>query len=53
MYLAGNLVQPQAFAAFTTPGMTCQIMILDDSSNLYVSTQNLKDGDSHWQSYDN
>lgn len=35
MYLAGNLVQPQAFAAFTTPGMTCQIMILDDSSNLY------------------
>ncbi|KAG0616880.1 hypothetical protein M758_5G148600 [Ceratodon purpureus] len=35
MFLAGNLVQPQAFAAFSTPGMTCQVMILDDSSNLY------------------
>lgn len=38
MYVGGNLVQPQAFAAFSTPGMTFQIFILDDSSNTpYVS----------------
>jgi len=37
MYVGGNLVQPQAFAAFSTPGMTFRIYILDDSNNPYVS----------------
>lgn len=35
MYVGGNLVQPQAFAAFSTPGMTFRIYILDDSNNPY------------------
>uniref|UniRef100_A0A7I4DQI2 AMP-dependent synthetase/ligase domain-containing protein n=1 Tax=Physcomitrium patens TaxID=3218 RepID=A0A7I4DQI2_PHYPA len=35
MYVGGNLVQPQAFAAFSTVGMTFRIYILDDSNNPY------------------
>ncbi|XP_024399101.1 probable CoA ligase CCL12 isoform X2 [Physcomitrium patens] len=35
MYLAGSLVQPQAFATFSTLGMTIKAFILDYSSNSY------------------
>lgn len=41
MYLAGSLVQPQAFATFSTLGMTIKAFILDYSSNSYVSIHNL------------
>ncbi|KAG0592479.1 hypothetical protein KC19_1G255400 [Ceratodon purpureus] len=35
LYVGGTLVQPQAFAAFSTPGMTFKFYILDDSSRPY------------------
>ena len=31
------MLQPQAFAAFSVPGMTMEFVILDDSSKPYVS----------------
>lgn len=43
MYVGGNLVQPQAFAAFSTVGMTFRIYILDDSNNPYVSNRSSAD----------
>ncbi|KAG0631382.1 hypothetical protein M758_1G249200 [Ceratodon purpureus] len=35
LYVGGTLVQPQAFAAFSTPGMTFKFYILDDSGRAY------------------
>ena len=37
LYLGGFMLQPQAFAAFSIPGMTMEFVILDDSSKPYVS----------------
>lgn len=37
LYVGATMLQPQAFAAFSTPGMTFQIYILDEAGNPYVS----------------
>lgn len=35
LYVGATMLQPQAFAAFSTPGMTFQIYILDEAGNPY------------------
>lgn len=41
LYLGGCMLQPQAFAAFSIPGLTMEFVILDDSSKPYVSNSKL------------
>lgn len=37
-YVGGCLLQPQAFAMFSTASVTNEFVLLDDNGNVYVST---------------
>jgi hypothetical protein len=36
-YIQGNLLQPQAFGAFSAPSLTTGLVIFDEQGNPYVS----------------